>query len=90
MKLYKLKHLPTGLYFTPSRGSGNLSTKGKVYIDRIPDLKWIETIRIVIYTNVVSNKNKILMETFDIDTEMWRIDKYFKTDPTDWEIEELN
>ena len=89
MKLYKLKHLPTGLFFTPSKGSGNLSTKGKIYIDRIPTLEWCKQIRIQLYPETKSNKNKILIETFNLDTTKWKIDECFKTEPEDWEIIEL-
>ena len=32
MELYRIKHIPTGLYVTPNkRGDGNLSKKGEVY-----------------------------------------------------------
>lgn len=51
MKVYRMKHMPTGLYYTPSRkirvtGSksiwvkSNLSKKGKLYPHR-PTLAWI-------------------------------------------------
>lgn len=32
MKAYRIKHIPTGLYYKPSNGMSNLSTKGKVYL----------------------------------------------------------
>jgi hypothetical protein len=32
MKPYRIKHIPTGLYYKPSKGGSNLSTKGKVYL----------------------------------------------------------
>ena len=32
MKPYRIKHIPTGLYYKPSNGRDNLSTKGKVYL----------------------------------------------------------
>lgn len=32
MKPYRIKHIPTGLYYQPSKGGSNLSTKGKVYL----------------------------------------------------------
>ncbi len=31
MKPYRIKHIPTGLYYKP--GKANLSKKGKVYLD---------------------------------------------------------
>jgi hypothetical protein len=41
MKTYKIRHMPTGLFFTPSRGNGNLSAKGNAYV-RKPDIGWGE------------------------------------------------
>ena len=49
MKAYRLKHIPTGLYYQPSKGGNNLSKRGKVYltksnplsIDRGCDYIWI-------------------------------------------------
>ena len=32
MKAYRIKHIPTGLYYKPSNGMSNLSEKGKVYL----------------------------------------------------------
>ena len=41
MELWRLKHIPTGLYFKPSkhRNKSNLSKKGKVYTSK-PTIKW--------------------------------------------------
>lgn len=44
MKIYKLLHIPTGLYFTPSRytnGHRNLSKTGKVYHNKPNPLSWM-------------------------------------------------
>lgn len=30
---YRLKHIPTGLYFTPAKSGTNLDKRGKIYID---------------------------------------------------------
>lgn len=38
MKVYKLRHKPSGLFFIPSTGKGNLSLRGKVYTRR-PNLE---------------------------------------------------
>lgn len=90
MKLYKLKHLPTGLYFTPSKGYGNLSTTGKVYINRVPDLKWVESIRIRFYTDSNSEKAKRIAEFFKIDIDnAYKIDLSVHTQSSDWEIIEI-
>lgn len=32
MKPYRIKHIPTGLYYRPAYGKNNLSEKGKVYL----------------------------------------------------------
>lgn len=50
MKAYRLKHIPTGLYYQPSKGGNNLSERGKVYltnanplsIDRGCDYIWMD------------------------------------------------
>lgn len=33
VQAYRLKHIPTGLYFTPSKSGTNLDTRGKIYRD---------------------------------------------------------
>lgn len=47
MKFYKIKHKPTGLFFTPSKGHGNFSVKGKVYTKR-PILDYCLKPRVII------------------------------------------
>jgi len=89
MKLYKLKHLPTGLFYTPSKGSGNLSAKGKVYVGIIPQLKWCENVRIKFYTDSKSKKNQLLIDHFKLDTSRYIVDTCLKTLPSDWEIIEI-
>lgn len=90
-RLYKLKHIPTGLFFTPSNGSGNLSKTGKIYIDRLPNLKWVETIRVRFYNDRIDKKTKLIIEHFGIDLSKnaYVFDQYFGTQPNDWEIIEL-
>jgi len=41
LKMWRLKHLPTGMYFKPSKHMNkcNLSEKGKVYTSK-PTIKW--------------------------------------------------
>lgn len=94
MKVYRLKHKPTGLYFTPSRGSGNLSIKGKLYPNRKPDISWTKVIRIVLW-DVNKNfrgKAKTIIDCFGLhpDTNYIYIYIYMKTSPDDWEIEEVS
>lgn len=31
MDFYRIKHKPTGLYYTPGQGRNNLTKKGKIY-----------------------------------------------------------
>jgi hypothetical protein len=94
MKVWKIKHKPTGLFFTPSRGSGNFSTRGKVY-SKIPRLEWAYgSARVVIKTwngQKPSKKNQILIDYFNIrsDKNSYWIDTYFPTKEEDWEIVEL-
>ena len=38
IKPYRIKHKPTGLYFQPSHDGTNLSTQGKVYMNKINPL----------------------------------------------------
>lgn len=84
---YKILHKPTGLYFTPSKGYGNLSKQGKIY-QKKPTLDWCTTSRIIIRG---SNRNKtqnMLVEKFNL-TGSW-IDTYVKTPKEEWEIIELS
>lgn len=89
MKLYKLQHLPTGMFYTPSKGSGNLSKKGKVYVDIIPKVEWASTIRLKFYTERLSERNKLISDYFNIDVSKWHVDVYRKTNPEDWAIIEI-
>lgn len=94
MKVYKILHKPTGLFFTPSRGHGNLSTTGKVY-QRPPQLKWAgESVRIVVKTwsgKKPTKKQQILIDYFEIEPhkDSYWLDKYFRVSKDDWEIIEL-
>lgn len=91
MKLYKLRHIPTGLFFTPSKGNGNLSTKGKVYVDIIPRLEWIGNLKIVIWSSSgkMSKTHKLICDYFNLDFNGGMVNEYVKTNPEDWEIIEL-
>lgn len=91
MNLYKLKHIPTGLYYTPSKGSGNLSTKGKIYINQKPKLEWCKAIRIKFssFRAEPKGKHKIICDYFKIDFKNGFVDIYIQTNLEDWVIEEL-
>lgn len=94
MKVYKILHKPTGLFFIPSRsGRGNLSKIGKIY-PRPPRLEWAGTsIRVVLKTFGNSRKiqkhQQILVDYFNLEQQpnggYW-IDKCYKCSPEDWEI----
>jgi hypothetical protein len=91
MKVYKLLHKPTGLYFVPSKGNGNFSTKGKIYPTK-PSISWTEKCRIVFYKkNKQTKKEEILINHFNIkkDSSSWHVDIYVKTKPEEWEIETI-
>lgn len=89
---YRIKHKPTGLYFKPSRGESNLSSKGKIYTS-LPSIKWVGyKIRIRIRGDEVSKLSKvkqILINYFNLKVEqkyVW-IDTWVKVPLEDWEIE---
>jgi hypothetical protein len=89
IKLFKLRHIPTGLYFQPSRGNGNLSVSGKIYKFRkyvIPD-----QIRIQIYSlkKEPYNHFKKICDHFNLDWNNGYIDKNVKTNKEDWEVLEF-
>ena len=104
MKVYKILHKPTGLYFTPSNGTGNLSITGKIY-SRKPSLTVCigGSIRIIVHeygTEEVklSKKLQAIVDFFKIPKETWGeknyfsgyyFDKHINTPYEDWEIIEL-
>jgi hypothetical protein len=95
MKVYKILHKPTGLFFTPSKGYGNLSVKGKIY-DRVPNMSWVGGgVRIVIRkwsTEKLNKKEQTIIDYFNIQKnnrgDYW-VDSYFPVELEDWEIIEL-
>ena len=91
MKIYKLKHIPTGLYYIPSRGNGNLSIKGKIYSSK-PKIEWGLTLKIKIFSfkKIPTGKHKIITDYFKLDWNNGFVDKYVKTNIEDWEIIEIN
>ena len=96
MKVYKILHKPTGLFFTPSRGNGNLSTTGKIYA-RKPSLTVCigGGIRIEVKTwpkQKLSQKLRTIVDYFKIpklrDGSYW-FDGSIDSPYEDWEIVEL-
>jgi len=96
MKVFKILHKPTGLYYTPSNGYGNLSTTGKIYA-RKPSLTVCigGSIRIIIHEwnpRPFSKKLQIIADYFgfkkDEKGKCW-VDTHINTPFEDWEIVEL-
>lgn len=90
INLYRIKHKPTGFYYTPSKGSGNLSKKGKVYVGRKPSLDYVKviTIKLRLYSDRAKKLNKSIIDYFNIniDQERYFYSKLFETNLEDWEI----
>ena len=98
MKVYRILHKPTGLYYTPSKGSGNLSTNGKAYVNIVPRIKdWIGTyVNVRISGKGTSKKAKILIDYFNIQhshkshgKKYFYVNENFKVSLDDWEIIEV-
>jgi hypothetical protein len=89
MKVYRLKHKPTGLFYTPSKGNGNLSKRGKLYADTKPQIKWGLTLRIKFHSfrDEPSDHHKIMMECFGLEWGSGMVDEYVQTQEEDWIIE---
>ena len=93
MRVYKILHKPTGLYFIPSTGSGNLSTTGKVYV-RKPSLTICisGSIRIIVRERKdkkLSKKLQTIVDFFNVPQDKnggYWFDGYFDTFYEDWEI----
>jgi hypothetical protein len=90
MKVYKLRHNPTGLFYQPSKGNGNLSKKGKIYSSK-PKINWALGLRIKInsWKSEPTGHHKIICEYFGIPFGNGYIDTYVRTVPENWEIIEL-
>ena len=90
MNVFKLKHKPTGLFYTPSKGNVNLSKTGKIYAKK-PKIEWALTLRIKIYSwkKYPTNHHKTIVDYFGLDWKNGSIDTYVKTNYEDWEIVEL-
>jgi len=94
MKVYKILHKPTGLFFIPSKGRGNLSKTGKIY-PKPPQLKWATgSVRIVLH--IWSGKKpqkhqQTIIDHFELESDKsggYWIDKHYKVNDRDWEIVE--
>ena len=96
---YKILHKPTGLYFTPSRGHGNLSSKGKVYANK-PNLDRIDYLTVVLKSSTnkkekLTKKQRLLVDFFNIQpnpafsNHAYWVDKSFPANKSDLEIVEV-
>lgn len=96
MKVYKILHKPTGLYFTPSRGYGNLSTTGKIYA-RKPSLTVCigGSVRIIVHEwkdKKLSKKLQTIVDFFNVPQDKnggYWFDRHFDSPYEDWEIIEV-
>lgn len=95
MKVYRILHKPTGLFFTPSRGYGNLSRTGKLYPKK-PRLEWAgDCVRIElrIWSNKKPNKHQQkIIDYFGLQPDKnggYWLDKYFDNQKENWEIIEI-
>ena len=95
MKVYKIKHKPTGLFYSPNTGTGNLTLNGKIY-SKIPNLDLITNVRVIIKTHSeekkLTLKNQKLVNHFNISKinigygKIYHHDKRFEIDKNDWKI----
>lgn len=96
MKVYRIKHKPTGLYYTPTSMNGsNLSSKGKAYVGKPPKTEDKDCIRIQlhIWSGDRINKNqKKIIDYFNIQPDergTYWANKYFRGEKDNWEVEEI-
>ena len=93
MDLYKIRHIPTGLFFKPSKGGSNFSVTGKVYVDKKPSLSWVsDSSRVVIKWKGSSKTQKKLIEHYNLkpkESGYYWIDINVKTPRDEWEIVKL-
>lgn len=95
MKPYKLKHVPTGLYYQPKKSGGsNFSKRGKIYQTKTNILSMAyyadggKRDVLPIYTD----KNTLIFKEFK-DVLIWKESRYDEyvtiTNSDDWIIEEI-
>lgn len=90
MKPYRLKHIPTGLYYKPN-SSNTLSKKGKIYQTKGNVITYLNSTSIEIYCIKDSTIHKLTKDVLNwIDLGYIIGSKlYFETKVSDWEKEEL-
>lgn len=92
--VYRLKHVPTGLYYQPHKHRGsNLSKRGKIYQTASHGLSSAlrhkkETFNVYVENNSVSHK--LTKEILDYKECSWTYNQLVaETKVSDWVIEEL-
>ncbi len=90
-KLYRLRHIPSGMFFNPMRPLGNISLGGKVY-DKLPSPRWGRTIELR-FKNKAHYSPEQLLTLETVFGTQWTPERGFsvqvRTQPTDWEIVEF-
>lgn len=81
---YRLKHIPTGLYYRPSNGYSNLDTKGKIYTSGKNGLSGHKN---VIDLKIAKRYEKYLKDGMNIFKNVLTGDKSILADLTDFERE---
>lgn len=93
LKLYRIKHIPTGLFYTPLKGygTGHLAFKGKVYTTK-PNLNHVSTkIQIPPTYKPKSKIIQLIIEKMGetvIEVDRNQIYRYLNSPHSDWEITE--
>lgn len=87
--IYKLKHIPTGLYYKPLNGtSSNLSKRGKIYQTKINALLCISDTITLRISKKQYNENKDSFDPSNILTSHGVY--YLRCKKTDFEITYIN
>lgn len=94
IKPYRLKHIPTGLYYRPWNGISNISENGKVYFNSNNGLKLPEGVNSV-YRYYIRIKDGNLFRKYSKLFNMMFEEGYnhkeykLQTNIKDWRIEDL-
>lgn len=94
MKPYRLKHKPTGLYYTPVKGryenQSNLSKNGKVYLNKINALTGVGD-TIIIYVSIKQyEKMKDVFDKLGAEKSKWNRVYTLRSKKSDFEVEPLD
>lgn len=81
---YRLKHIPTGLYYRPSNGYSNLDTKGKIYTS---NKNGLSNCKRDVKLKITKRYEKYLKDDMEIVESILTNGKYIFADLTDFERE---